>query len=52
MNQLNLFPTRDTLEQVEQEALAMLPITSENQLLAVLRMAENTILNGQPVELD
>lgn len=41
--QLSLFPVRDSLEEVIQEGLAMLPITNPNQLIALLNMQANTI---------
>jgi hypothetical protein len=41
--QLSLFPTRNSLDEVEQEALAALPITSPNQILAMLRLYGNTL---------
>lgn len=41
--QLSLFPSRETLEQVVQEGIAMLPITNPNQLIALLNMQANTI---------
>jgi hypothetical protein len=40
--QLSLFPTKDTLEEVTQEGLAMLPISNPNQLVALLNMYLNT----------
>jgi hypothetical protein len=42
--QLSLFPHRDSLEQVEKEAIAQLPITSHNQLIALLRLQQNTLI--------
>ena len=41
---LSLFPCRDSLQEVEQEALALLPITSANQLIALLRLQQNTLV--------
>ena len=45
--QLTLFPSRDSVEQVEQEAIAMLPIENANVILALLKLHENTILAGE-----
>jgi hypothetical protein len=45
--QLTLFPTRDSVELVEAEGVAMLPITEPNDLIALLRLHENTILKGE-----
>jgi hypothetical protein len=42
-HQISLFPTRDSLQQVEQEAIASLPITEPNQLIALLQMQANTL---------
>ncbi len=42
-HQTSIFPTRDSLQQVEQEALASLPITEPNQLIALLQMQANTL---------
>ena len=42
-HQTSLFPTRDSLQQVEQEAIAALPITEPNQLIALLQMQANTL---------
>ena len=42
-HQTSLFPTRDSLQQVEQEALAALPNTEPNQLIALLQMQANTL---------
>ena len=42
--QLSLFPARNTLEEVEREALATLPITSPNQILTLLRLYGNTLI--------
>jgi|SaaInlStandDraft_7_1057024.scaffolds.fasta_scaffold490143_1 hypothetical protein len=50
--QMSLFPTRDSIEEVEQEALAMLPITNGNQLIALLRMQQNTIHSLHQGEID
>jgi len=48
--QISLFPSRASVEIVEQEALAMLPITETNKLLALLRLMENTVLGLKPSE--
>jgi hypothetical protein len=46
--QLNpLFPTRDSLREVKEIGIAMLPITSANQLVALLNSHQNTILSLQ-----
>ncbi len=42
--QPSLFPTRNTLEEVESEALAQLPITSPNKLVALMRLQQNTLI--------
>jgi hypothetical protein len=42
-HQISLFPTRDSLQQVEQEAIASLPITEPNQLIALLQIQANTL---------
>lgn len=39
-----LYPSRDHVDEVRDEALAMLPITNPNDLLMVLGMHQNTIL--------
>ena len=41
--QLSLFPVRDSLKTVEDEAIAMLPITTTNDLIKVLNLQRNTI---------
>ena len=46
--QLSLFPTANCIEEVEEQAIASLPITTRNQMIAILRHAENTILAGIP----
>jgi hypothetical protein len=38
-----LFPTKDSIEIVEEEAKMNLPIETENQLIALLRTFENTL---------
>ncbi len=43
--QETLFPTRDTVEQVIQEGKAMLPITNQNDLVALLQLQMNTVIN-------
>ena len=43
--QQSLFPVRSSVQQVEKEGLAMLPITAPNQLLTLLRMHQNTIIH-------
>lgn len=46
-DQKSLFPVRQSLQEVEQEAMAQLPITSPNQLIALLRLQQNTMLQLQ-----
>lgn len=48
--QTSLFPSRESLEAVEQEAIAMLPITEINKLLALVRLVENTVLGLKPTK--
>jgi len=48
----SLFPTRTSVEMVEEEAIAALPIKDKNTLLKYLRMLENTVLDGKPIPLD
>jgi len=43
VRQISLFPHRDSLQQVEQEALAQLPITNSIELIALLRLQQNTL---------
>jgi len=43
--QLSLFPARDSLKHVEQEAIAQLPITEPRQIHALLQIQQNTIFN-------
>ena len=43
--QLSLFPTADSVEEVIAEASAQLPITNHNQVVALVRLLENTIAN-------
>lgn len=45
INQLTLFPARTTLKEVMQEGLAQLPITTNNELIALLHLHQNTIIN-------
>jgi hypothetical protein len=40
---MSLFPYRDSIQQVEAEGLAQLPITKPNELIALLRIHENTL---------
>jgi len=40
---LSLFPYRETLEEVTEEAIASLPITTHNELIALLEIQRNTI---------
>jgi hypothetical protein len=40
-----MFPTRDSIKQVVDEGVALLPITTPNQLIALLHMHQNTILH-------
>lgn len=42
--QTSLFPTRDTLQAVLEEANAQLPIATRNELIALLQTHTNTIL--------
>ena len=42
--QLQLFPCRESVEEVEKEGLALLPITSPNTLLSLLRTMQNTAI--------
>ncbi len=42
--QQSLFPTAASLEEVFAEAKAQLPITTENQLVALLQLHSNTVL--------
>lgn len=48
--QQSLFPTADSLEQIEAEAKAALPITDENELMALLHKHQNTILHLQEAD--
>lgn len=50
--QLSLFPIRDSIEQLEEEALAMLPITNGNQLISLLRMQQNTLYSIYQEKID
>ena len=43
--QLSLYPTADSVEQVVQEGLAKLPIENPNELVALLQLHSNTIIN-------
>jgi hypothetical protein len=43
--QYSLFPTRDSVEEVIEEAKAQLPITDENQLVALLQIHQNTLIS-------
>lgn len=43
MEQKTIFPSRGSLQQVKEEATASLPITTENELIALLNIQENTI---------
>lgn len=47
LEQMTLFPRRDTLQQVIDEGLALLPITTPNQLLSLLYIQQNTIAHIQ-----
>lgn len=40
----NLYPTLDSLQQVEQQAEAALPITSKNDLMAFFGIYHNSLL--------
>jgi len=42
--QESIFPSRSTLKEVEAEALSQLPITSSNELIALLRLQQNTLI--------
>lgn len=41
--QISIFPTANSLEEVQQIGLASLPITEPNQLIVLLQMQANTI---------
>lgn len=43
--QQSIFPTRDSIEDVVSEALAQLPITSKNQMRALLSIHQNTVIS-------
>lgn len=43
--QQSIFPTRDSVEDVVSEALAQLPITSKNQMRALLSIHQNTVIS-------
>jgi len=45
VEQLTLYPTRDTLKEVIQEGLSQLPIDNPNELVALLHLHRNTVLN-------
>lgn len=45
IKQLTLFPTRTTLKEVMQEGLAQLPISTPNELIALLHLHQNTVIN-------
>lgn len=49
-NNHSIFPTRDTLEEVIDEAKAQLPITDEHTLVALMKIQENTLLAIQNKE--
>ena len=42
--QQTLFPTKDSLKEVVDEALAALPIDNPNTLISLLQLHQNTIL--------
>jgi hypothetical protein len=42
--QQSIFPTRNTIAEVEAEALSQLPITHPNDLIAILRLQQNTLI--------
>jgi hypothetical protein len=44
--QLTLFPSRDSVQTVFEEARAQLPITTENQLIALLQLHQNTLIRA------
>ena len=45
MQQQSLFPAKNSVKELEQEALMQLPITDANQLLTLLRTQQNTIIS-------
>ena len=49
--QQNLFPVMGNLLEVQQAAISKLPITDPNELIAILRLQQNTLLN-QLAKLD
>lgn len=42
--QTSLFPSRESVKEVEAEAIASLPITSANQLIQFMRLSNNTLI--------
>jgi hypothetical protein len=50
VTQLSLFPARKSVKQVIAEGKAKLPITTENELIALLELHQNTILSLQTQE--
>lgn len=42
--QQSIFPSRNTLKEVEQEGISQLPITTSNELIALLRLQQNTLI--------
>ena len=46
-----LYPSCETLDEVRDKALAMLPITSQNDLLMLLGIQHNTLLNIMEKEI-
>lgn len=42
-NVTSIFPHRESLEEVRQEAIAALPIDNPNELMAILELQRNTI---------
>lgn len=50
VTQLSLFPVRKSVAQVIAEGKAQLPITTANELIALLELHQNTILSLQAQE--
>jgi hypothetical protein len=47
LGQMDLFPRRDTAQQVINEGIASLPITNQNDLVSLLYLYQNTLINEQ-----
>jgi hypothetical protein len=45
VNQNSIYPTRDSLQEVIDEGVSQLPITSKNQLIGLLMTYQNTLVN-------